>query len=111
MELTDKVVVVTGGANGIGRALCRRFVAKAHAASSWSTATRDGVQTVAAELGDGALGLTADVAVEADIINVVEHTEEHFGPIDSVLLERRHRRAAAGSRRRTSSGSPSGRST
>ena len=25
MKIKDKVVVVTGGANGIGRALCRRF--------------------------------------------------------------------------------------
>jgi NAD(P)-dependent dehydrogenase (short-subunit alcohol dehydrogenase family) len=42
----------------------------------------DGVQVVAAELGDAALGMTADVAVEADILNIVEHTEDRFGPID-----------------------------
>src|ERR1700731_2860201 len=28
MRLANKVVVVTGGANGIGRALCRRFAAE-----------------------------------------------------------------------------------
>lgn len=28
MQLKEKVVVVTGGANGIGRALCRRFAAE-----------------------------------------------------------------------------------
>ncbi len=28
MKITDKVVVVTGGASGIGRALCRRFAAE-----------------------------------------------------------------------------------
>ncbi len=82
MELTDKVVVVTGGANGIGRALCRRFVSEGARGVVVVDRDADGVQTVAAELGAGALGLTADVAVEADIINVVEHTEEHFGPID-----------------------------
>ena len=28
MQIKDKVVVVTGGANGIGRALCQRFAAE-----------------------------------------------------------------------------------
>jgi NAD(P)-dependent dehydrogenase (short-subunit alcohol dehydrogenase family) len=42
----------------------------------------DAVQAVADELGERALGLTADVSVEADIVNVVEQTEATFGPID-----------------------------
>jgi len=81
VELRDKVTVVTGGANGIGRALCRRFVAEG-ARVVIVDRDGDGIQTVAAELGDAALGMTADVAVEADIVNVVEHSENHFGPID-----------------------------
>ncbi|HEX2382990.1 MAG TPA: SDR family NAD(P)-dependent oxidoreductase, partial [Acidimicrobiales bacterium] len=82
MELNDKVAVVTGGAGGIGRALCRRFVAEGARGVVVVDRDADGVQVVAAELGDAALGMTADVAVEADILNVVEHTEDRFGPID-----------------------------
>ena len=82
MELADKVAVVTGGGNGIGRALCRRFAAEGARAVVIVDRDADAVQAVAHELGDGALGLTADVAVEADIVNVVEHTEDAFGPID-----------------------------
>jgi len=82
MELADRVAVVTGGGNGIGRALCRKFAAEGARAVVIVDRDADEVQTVARELGDRALGLTADVAVEADIFNVVEQTEDAFGPID-----------------------------
>jgi NAD(P)-dependent dehydrogenase (short-subunit alcohol dehydrogenase family) len=82
MELADKVAVVTGGGNGIGRALCRRFATAGARAVVVVDRDADAVQAVAKELGDRALGLTADVGVEADVVNVVEHTENAFGPID-----------------------------
>ena len=50
MDLQDKVVVVTGGANGIGRALCRRFAAEGPRGVVIVDRDGDGVQTLAAEL-------------------------------------------------------------
>jgi NAD(P)-dependent dehydrogenase (short-subunit alcohol dehydrogenase family) len=82
VELAGKVVVVTGGGNGIGRALCRRFAAEGPHGLVVVDRDADAVTAVAAELGAYALGLTADVGVEADIVNVVEQTQERFGPID-----------------------------
>ncbi|GIS19459.1 MAG: hypothetical protein CM15mP120_13750 [Pseudomonadota bacterium] len=40
MELADKIVVVTGGASGIGREMCRRFVREG--AKQVVVADRDG---------------------------------------------------------------------
>ena len=80
MQIKDKVVVVTGGANGIGEALCRRFVKEQARAVVVTDIDEERVKTVAAELGS--LGIPADVTIEADIQNVVKQTESQFGPID-----------------------------
>src|SRR4051794_5973310 len=82
MEVRDKVTVVTGGANGIGRALCRRFASEGARGVVVVDRDADGVQAVVGELGSVGLGQTADVSVEADIVNVVEQAEERFGPVD-----------------------------
>ena len=85
MELHDKVVLVTGGANGIGRALCRRFVAEQPRGLAVVDLEGDAARAVARELGDVAIGLEADVAREADVVAAVQATEDRFGPIDLLV--------------------------
>lgn len=85
MDLHGKVVLVTGGANGIGRALCRRFAAEGARGVAVVDRDADGAASVAEELGSVGLARSADVAVEADVIAAVEATEERFGPIDLLV--------------------------
>ena len=85
MEITDKVIVVTGAASGIGRGLARRFAAEGAAAVVAVDYDGDGAVAVAEEIaatGIGSLGLRADVSVEADIVSTIDQTEAAFGPID-----------------------------
>jgi NAD(P)-dependent dehydrogenase (short-subunit alcohol dehydrogenase family) len=79
MQLSGKVVVVTGGANGIGRALCRRFAAEG-ARVVVADLQEVSARKVAAEIGG--LGLRADVGIEADLLRVIEQTRTAYGPID-----------------------------
>jgi NAD(P)-dependent dehydrogenase (short-subunit alcohol dehydrogenase family) len=85
VELRDKVVLVTGGANGIGRALCRRFADEQPRGLAVVDLEGDAARAVASELGDAAIALEADVAREADIVAAVKATEERFGPIDLLV--------------------------
>jgi NAD(P)-dependent dehydrogenase (short-subunit alcohol dehydrogenase family) len=79
MELKDKVAVVTGGANGIGAALCRRF-ASAGARVVVADRELDKAQAVAAEING--LAVHTDVSQEADIISLVQQANAAYGPID-----------------------------
>jgi NAD(P)-dependent dehydrogenase (short-subunit alcohol dehydrogenase family) len=80
MELGGKVCVVTGGASGIGRALCRRFAAEGAAGVAVADRDHDGAAAVAREI-DG-LAVVTDVAVEADIRRLVATVRERWGRVD-----------------------------
>ncbi len=79
MNVSGRVVVVTGGASGIGRALAERFAREGAAAVV--VADRDGAGAEAVGLAIGGAGYTCDVACEADIVRVIDETEARFGPI------------------------------
>ena len=79
MNLNNQVVVVTGGGNGIGRALCEKFAA---AGAKVAVADLDVVSaTQVAEQIKG-IAVATNVGVEADIIALIKKTEEQLGPID-----------------------------
>jgi NAD(P)-dependent dehydrogenase (short-subunit alcohol dehydrogenase family) len=79
MQVADKVVVVTGGANGIGKALCDAF----HRAGAAKVVVADvdgaAARAVAADIRGAAF--KCDVAKEKDVLHVIEESERQFGPI------------------------------
>ncbi|MGH8996017.1 MAG: SDR family oxidoreductase, partial [Acidimicrobiales bacterium] len=82
MDVRDRVVVVTGGASGIGRALCRAFARAGAAAIVVSDIDEPGASAVADELGDRGRAITTNVSVEADVQRLVKTVEEEFGRVD-----------------------------
>jgi len=79
MNIADKVVVVTGGGSGIGRAMCRRF-ARDGARAVVVVDREESAQAVAAEVGG--LAIRADVGVEAESMRVVSSVIDVYGGID-----------------------------
>jgi NAD(P)-dependent dehydrogenase (short-subunit alcohol dehydrogenase family) len=80
MELSGTVIVVTGGARGIGRALARRFAKASPKAVVVADLNASGAAAVAREIGGTAV--TCDVALEADVERLISETESSVGPID-----------------------------
>ena len=80
MEVKDKVAIVTGGANGIGRALCRRLAA----GGARGVVVADKDESAAMQLAEeiGGLAVAVDVSVEADSVRLVDQATARFGPVD-----------------------------
>jgi NAD(P)-dependent dehydrogenase (short-subunit alcohol dehydrogenase family) len=82
MELSGKVVAVTGGASGIGRALAQRFASEGAKGVVVADLDADGARTVAEGIGTAAIGVGCDVAAVEQVRALIASTEEAFGPID-----------------------------
>ena len=80
MKVTDKVVIVTGGAHGIGKALCERFAAEGARRVIVVDLDEEAADAVARTIGGEAFG--ADVASEAQIAAVVDHALKNHDRID-----------------------------
>lgn len=85
MELQDQVVVVTGSASGIGRALALATSRAGAAGVVIADLDTKGAAAVAAEIeaaGGKAHAVRCDVSDEADVRALVAAAEERFGPVD-----------------------------
>jgi NAD(P)-dependent dehydrogenase (short-subunit alcohol dehydrogenase family) len=85
MDTANAVIVVTGGASGIGRAMARRFAADGAGTVVVVDLNADGVAAVAAELtaaGTESRGEVCDVTDETALTTLIDRIEAEVGPID-----------------------------
>ena len=80
MQIQDKIIVVTGAASGIGRALAQRFAKDGAKKVICSDINGEGAKAVAAEVGG--IAFTTNVGKEEDIRDLIETVEADVGPID-----------------------------
>ena len=80
MRLQGKTIVVTGGAHGIGRALCLRFADEDPRAILVADRDIDSARETANACGG--LAIETDVGQEKDIQRLVAEAEKHAGPVD-----------------------------
>jgi NAD(P)-dependent dehydrogenase (short-subunit alcohol dehydrogenase family) len=81
MKIVDKVVIVTGGAHGIGRAMCVRFAAEGARAVIVADIDLDAARNVARDIVGGE-AIQCNVASESEIASLVDHTLKHHDHVD-----------------------------
>lgn len=84
--IKDKVVIVTGGAGGIGAAICERF-AEEGAKLAVFDINREAAQAVAAKVGAGgtAKAYAVDLTSQESVNAAVAAAEAELGPIDVLV--------------------------
>jgi len=83
MKLHGRAALVTGAARGIGLAIASRFVTEG--ARVALVDIDKGVEGAAERLGEGALGLVADVTATADVERAVTTVHARWGRLDVVV--------------------------
>jgi NAD(P)-dependent dehydrogenase (short-subunit alcohol dehydrogenase family) len=83
-RLMNKVAVATGGTTGIGLAVAQRFAAEG--ASVFITGRRQAeLDAAVGAIGNGAIGVRADMSVLADIDRLYDAVQQKHGQIDIVV--------------------------
>ena len=84
MDMTGKVVLVTGASRGIGAATARAFAAVG-AKVALVARSKDEIDAIAAEIGESAIAIACDVAEYAAVEGAIAQTEAAFGPLDVLI--------------------------
>ena len=83
-SLTGRVVAITGGARGIGRATAAALIAKG-ARIAIGDIEHELAQTTADQLGAGTIGLPLDVTDRASFAAFLDEVERRLGPLDVLI--------------------------
>ncbi|MEX0304485.1 MAG: SDR family oxidoreductase [Leisingera sp.] len=84
MRLDGKTAIVTGGASGFGAGIVRKFLAEG-ARVMIADINGDAAETMAKELGSGAIAQTVDVSDGASVNAMAEAALSTFGQLDILV--------------------------
>ncbi len=85
MRFENSVILVTGGASGLGEAVARRAAASGAAGVAIIDANADRAVALAGELGDVAFAVPTDVTAPDQVQQAVDETASRFGHIDTLV--------------------------
>ena len=85
--MKGKIAIVTGGAGGIGSAVCRAFVGEGVgvAVADVDAARADETAAQLSSGGGSAIGVGVDASSESSVVAAVQKTVDHFGRVDFLV--------------------------
>ncbi len=91
LKLRDRVVLVTGGSRGIGKAICQAFAAEGAKVGVNYRRSRTEAEAVAEAIGHRqAVAIPGDLAKPEDIVAMFDQVEKALGPLDVLVNNAAH---------------------
>lgn len=88
-NIKDKVVLVTGGSRGIGKAICLAFAEEGALVAVNYVSNKEKAEAVVAEIklnfGVEALAIKADMSIETEVIDMIQTVNQQLGAIDVLV--------------------------
>ena len=84
-DLAGRRVLVTGASSGIGQAIAEAFLEQGARVAIGCRTQRDAAEALAARAPDRTVVVPGDLAIEADVVRVVQQCGAAFGGLDAVV--------------------------
>ena len=84
-NLNGKYAIITGGGQGLGAAMVKRFIAEEAAGVAIFDYNLEKAQTVAAEIGGNVIAIACDVSKEEQVKAAIDQVLAAFGRIDILV--------------------------
>jgi NAD(P)-dependent dehydrogenase (short-subunit alcohol dehydrogenase family) len=84
MKLQNKVAIVTGSAEGIGKAIAKAFVSEG-ARVVIADVNEELAKKTVSEIGEAAYAVKVDVTKWPEVVRMVEESVKHFGRVDILV--------------------------
>ena len=86
MQISEQLVLISGGGRGLGQSLARAFAREGAQIIINYRRSRDAAEALASELGPRALALQADITDPTAVAALLTQAESHFGrPVTTII--------------------------
>ena len=86
IDLSDKVILITGGSNGIGKAVADYLMQNGAKVAVHYNSNKTAAQALVDKHNNGSKAFKADLANDTEVLELFNAVKTHYNTIDAIIL-------------------------